>query len=144
MPFLVFSTSPGQMRVAWHSFLLLALFPLIGTSRPSDAQFAPVTWITRDTLARDWWPRVAPAGRTITFSRSRDGGATFEMMRTTMAGDPARPFFAKPPVGSATRGAWSKRHRRFAFSVSTREGGGSAAVWLADARGARAERLSLR
>jgi Tol biopolymer transport system component len=113
-------------------------------SRTAHAQFAPVTWITRDTLARDWWPRVGPDGRTITFSRSRDGGATYEMMRTTIAGDPARPFFAKPPVGSATRGAWSKRHRRFAFTGREREDDDSAAVWIADAAGARAERLPLR
>jgi len=87
------------MRLARRSLLLLALLALVGASRPARAQFAPVTWITRDTLARDWWPRVAPDGRTITFSRSRDGGATYEMMRTTIAGDPSRPFFAKPPAG---------------------------------------------
>lgn len=143
-PFLVSGMPPGPTRIAAPACLLIGFLSLAVTSRPTAAQFAPVAWITQDTLARDWWPRVSPDGRTVTFSRSRDGGATFELMRTTIAGDSVRPFFARPPEGSATRGDWSKRHARFAFTLRRREDVDSAAVWIADARGTRAELLPLR
>lgn len=131
------------MHLAGQAYFLLALTCLSASSRLTQAQSGPVTWITRDALARDWWPRVAPDERTITFSRSRDGGVTYEMMRTTIAGDSARPFLARPPVGSATRGAWSTRTRRFAFSVRKREDADSGEVWIADSSGATAKRLSV-
>jgi Tol biopolymer transport system component len=98
-------------------------------------------WITRDTAALDQWPYVAPDGHTITFSRSTDGGATWQLMAIDRAGGVARPFLQKPPVVSATRGSWSRPHNRLAFTGGTRNDE-STASWVSNATGTEVIRIA--
>lgn len=98
-------------------------------------------WITRDTAALDQWPYVAPDGHTITFSRSTDGGATWQLMAIDRAGGVARPFLQKPPVVSATRGSWSRPHNRLAFTGGTRSDE-TTALWVSNATGTEVVRIA--
>jgi Tol biopolymer transport system component len=80
------------------------------------------------------WAYVAPDGQTITFSRSRDGGQTWELLRTTRDGAPPVAFLRVSVAVSATRASWSRRHNRLAFTGGTR-GDDSTALWVSDAAG---------
>lgn len=99
-----------------------------------------VEWITQDTSALDQWPYVAPDGHTITFSRSTDGGATYQLLATDRFGGATRPFLRQPPAASITRGSWSRRHNLLTFSAGTR-GDDTTAVWWSDATGAQVRRM---
>jgi Tol biopolymer transport system component len=116
---------------------------LLGTTGAVSQSLAqqPVQWITRDSAVLDQWPYVAPDGHTITFSRSTDGGATWQLMMIDRAGGVARPFLQNPPVVSATRGSWSRRHNRLAFTGGTRNDE-TTAVWVSNATGTEVTRIA--
>lgn len=98
---------------------LLLLAPL-GLSTVAPAQQAasqPIEWIIRETSGDDQWGYVAPDGVVITYSRSMDG-QTWQLLVTDRVGRSPRPFLIAPPAASLTRGAWSRRHRRLAFTGS--------------------------
>lgn len=99
-----------------------------------------VRWITHDSTATDMWGYVAPDGQTITFSRSRDGGATWELLQTTLDGRVVTPFLETAPMFSATRASWSRSHNRVAFTGGMR-GEDTTAVWIASADGREVTRV---
>jgi Tol biopolymer transport system component len=87
------------------------------------------------------WAYVAPDGETITFSRTVEGGRTYELLVTDRRGKTPRPFLSAPPAGNLTRGAWSRPHARFAFSASRPDGRND--VYVTDASGRDVQRVPL-
>ena len=129
---------PGHIHRKFFLGAVLVV-PISAVAQPVTVQ--PPRWITRDTSAIDQWPYVAPDGRTITFSRSTDGGATWQLMAIDRAGGVARPFLRNPPVVSATRGSWSRPHNRLAFTGGPRTND-STALWVSDATGTKVARIA--
>jgi TolB protein len=109
-------------------------------AQSSDVQ--PVQWILRESAGLDGWPRFAPDGETITFSRALDR-RTFELLATDVEGRPPRPFLATSPAASLTRGAWSLTHRRLAFTGSASDGT-DMALYVSDASGRDVKRVPVK
>jgi Tol biopolymer transport system component len=122
--------------------VFLLLFALLWLSKVAPAQRTanqPIEWIVRETSGNDQWGYVAPDGVVITYSRSMDG-QTWQLLVTNLDGQSPRPFLIAPPAPSLTRGAWSRRHRRLAFTGSS-SGDVGAAVYVADATGRNVKRV---
>src|SRR5690348_8746480 len=60
-----------------------------------------------DGVAMDYWACFSPDGQTVLFSRTRDGGKSWELMRVAARGGEPAPFFDSPLPVSATRADWS-------------------------------------
>jgi Tol biopolymer transport system component len=93
-----------------------------------------------DGVAMDYWPCFSPDGQTVLFSRTRDGGKNWELMRVPTAGGETTPFFGKPLALSATRADWGK-NGKVAFSGTSPDG--STPVWIADGDGRDAHPLTI-
>jgi len=126
-------------------FAFLVLIGWLGIADISEVQITaiqPIEWITRGSTGVDMWAYVAPDGDTITYSRTLDR-RTWELLVTNRRGETARPFLSASPAVSLTRGAWSRPHRRLAFT-----GGGSGdsdtAIYVADATGRDVQRVPAR
>lgn len=125
-----------------HQRLFLLLIAPLWLSKGTPTQQAagqPVEWILRETSGDDQWGYVAPDGVAITYSRSMDG-RTWQLLVTNREGKLPRPFLIAPPAASLTRGAWSRQHRRLAFTGST-AGDVGTAVYVADATGQNVTRV---
>jgi Tol biopolymer transport system component len=123
-------------------YAFLVLTGWLGIADIAEAQITAIQsieWIARDSTGVDMWAYVAPDGDTITYSRTLDG-RTWELLVTNRRGQAARPFLSASPAVSLTRGAWSRPHRRLAFT-----GGGSGdsdtAIYVADATGREVKRV---
>lgn len=109
----------------------------------------PIQWIIKESIGVDMWAYIAPDGETITFSRTLDL-RTFELLATDSQGRPARPFLTSSPAASLTRGAWSRPHRRIAFTGSRNDGsimapdGSDMALYVADASGDNVKRVPVK
>jgi Tol biopolymer transport system component len=100
----------------------------------------PIEWIVRDTNAFFQWPYITPDGESITYSRSSDGQATFQLLIANRDGSNVRPFITVPAAPSLTRASWSRPHRRIAFTASGPKGA-NAAIFVADADGGNIRRI---
>ncbi len=125
-----------------HRILLLLLIAGccgadVGMAQRSAIQ--PIQWIIKESAAVDMWAYIAPDGETITFSRATDR-RTFELLATDSQGRQPRPFLASSPAASLTRGAWSRPHRRLAFTGSGGDGS-DMALYVADASGENVRRV---
>ena len=109
----------------------------IAIAQPSAVQ--PVQWIIKESTGGDMWAYIAPDGRTITFSRTLDR-RTFELLATDVDGREPRPFLKSSPAASLTRGAWSRPHRRLAFTGSGSDDSDTA-VYVAEASGESVRRI---
>jgi Tol biopolymer transport system component len=126
--------------------ITLLLFTMaLAVADPAIAQHSsiqPIQWILKESTGGDMWAYIASDGRAITFSRSLDR-KTFELLATDIDGRETRPFLRSSPAASLTRGAWSRPHRRLAFT-----GSGSndtdTAVYVADASGENVQRIPAR
>jgi len=105
------------MRTQRVFLLLIALLWLSKVALTQGTANQPIEWIVRETSGDDQWGHVAPDGVAITYSRSVDG-QTWQLLVTNRDGQSPRPFLIAPPAASVTRGAWSRQHRRFAFTGS--------------------------
>lgn len=120
--------SPSAWVVAWA----LAGMP-VGASPPAAED--AVRFLTSDPGATDYWPCFSPDGTRVLFSRSLDGGKTWDLFAVPSVGGEARRFARSSLPLSATRASWSWRHDRIAFTGTTAEGKSS--VWLIDGDGNR-------
>jgi len=85
-----------------------------------------------DGTALDYWPCFSPDGKTVLFSRTRDGGKSWDLTRVLASGGDAVPFFAQSLPVSATRADWGK-NGKVAFTGTASDG--SSSVWIADGDG---------
>jgi len=138
-----------------RDFLLVLafLFPAM-TAAPAQEivpRDTPRTWATvpgivprmltsADGTALDYWPCFSPDGQTVLFSRTRDGGKSWELMRVAAAGGETTPFFGKPLAVSATRADWGK-NGKVAFTGTASDG--SSRVWIADSDGNNAHSVTI-
>jgi len=138
-----------------RDFLLVFafLFPAM-TAAPAQETVprdAPRTWATvpgivprmltsADGTALDYWPCFSPDGQTGLFSRTRDGGKSWELMRIAASGGEVAPFFSPPLPVSATRADWGK-NGKVAFTGTASDG--SSSVWIADGDGNNAHSLTI-
>jgi len=123
-------------RITW---MLFAAFGVSDAALAQHSAIQPLQWIIKESTGGDMWAYVAPDGKTITFSRTLDR-KTFELLTTDVDGRQPRPFLAASPAASLTRGAWSRKHRRLAFTGSG-SGDSDTAVYVADANGENVERI---
>jgi WD40-like Beta Propeller Repeat len=94
----------GTLAVA---FLVLS-YRVIIRSIPSEAR---AHFLTMDPNATDYWPCFSPDGKTVLFSRTRDGGKTWELFVVPSSGGEARPFtrgvtrlFIRAEIGNLEKG----------------------------------------
>jgi Tol biopolymer transport system component len=120
-----------RLAFAWVVAGALAAVPA-GTVRSAEG---PVRFLTADPAVTDYWPCFSPDGTRVLFSRSLDGGKTWELFTVPAAGGEARRFARSPLPVSATRASWSWKHDRVAFTGTTPEG--TSSVWLVDGNGDR-------
>ena len=99
---------------------------------------APVRILTPDSAATDYWPCFSPDGKRVLFSRSVDGGKTWDLFVVSTAGGVARRFAREPLPVSATRAHWSRRGP-IAFTGTTPEG--VSETWTIDADGRHPRRV---
>jgi dipeptidyl aminopeptidase/acylaminoacyl peptidase len=92
----------------------------------------PRTLTGGDGVSLDYWPCFSPDGKTILFSRTRDGGKSWTLMRMAASGGEAVPFFSQPLAVSATRADWG-RGGQVAFTGTGPDG--SSGLWIADGDG---------
>jgi Tol biopolymer transport system component len=119
--------------------LLIAVSCVADAGMAQRAAIQPVQWIIKESAGVDMWAYIAPDGETITFSRAVDR-RTFELLTTDSQGRQPRPFLASPPAASLTRGAWSRPHRRLAFTGSGSDGS-DMGLYVADAGGENVQRI---
>lgn len=122
-------------------------FPSPGAPAPAKSPMArswtqmaglsPKEITARTTGTMDYWPCFSPDGKTVLFSRTRDGGKTWALFRVPAAGGSAEPF-AKLPV-SASRADWSRKSNRIAFIGSTPNG--TSSNWVIDGTGRHAHAI---
>jgi Tol biopolymer transport system component len=93
-----------------------------------------------DGVTMDYWPCFSPDGQTVLFSRTRDGGKSWELMRVAATGGEASPFLGKPLAVSATRADWGK-NGKVAFTGTVSDD--SSSVWIADGDGKNAHSLTI-
>jgi Tol biopolymer transport system component len=126
----------------------IVLLLLIGGLCVADVAIAqrsaiqPIQWIIKESTGLDGWPYIAPDGKTITFSRALDR-RTFELLATDSEGRQTRPFLTSSPAASLTRGAWSRSHRRLAFTGSGSDGS-DMALYVVDANGESVKRIPVK
>lgn len=118
------------------------------TEETASARPTPRTWpllttapprvLTDGSAGADDWPCFSPDGRSVLFARTRDG-RNYTLMRAPAAGGLAEPFLKDAPASlSASRPSWSKGGK-VAF---TGEMDGSVDVWVTEANGSRARKIS--
>ena len=122
--------------------LLLAGFCVADVSMSQRVDIQPVQWIIKESAGVDMWAYISPDGKTITFSRAVDR-RTFELLATDSEGRKPESFLRSPPAASLTRGAWSRPHRRLAFTGSGSDGS-DMGLYVADAHGENVKRIPVK
>jgi Tol biopolymer transport system component len=103
---------------------------------PSGA--SPPRFITSGHGFIDYWPVFSPDGKQILFSRSFDGGRSWELWIVGADGGQAHQFAHIPASVSATRANWSPEGHLIAF---TGQSGAKASVWTIQADGSNPQEL---
>lgn len=88
----------------------------------------------------DYWPCFSPDAKSVLFSRSSDGGRSWELWIVDAEGGAARKFLRAPLAVSATRANWSVKTRLIAFTGISKTGENS--VWVVDPDGTNARELT--
>ena len=96
----------------------------------SSTAMSPPRFITSGAGFVDYWPVFSPDGKDVLFSRSFDGGRTWELWIVSADGGEARRF-ARTSV-SATRANWFSKQPLIAFTGLS---GRKASVWIINADG---------
>ena len=125
-------TTDRLLRATLSACLVLA-------AAPTPAADAPIRILTGDPGATDYWPCFSPDGKRVVFSRSVDGGKTWDLFVVPSAGGVARRFARDPLPVSATRAHWSRRDGSIAFTGTTAEG--VSETWIIDGEGRRPRRV---
>jgi Tol biopolymer transport system component len=121
----------------WFFFTLTLLSTPVVSQALNVTLSSKVRFLTSATDTFDDWPCFSPDGKSVLFSRSMDGGKTWELFVVPASGGEAKRFLKSPlpvPV-SATRAAWSSTEV-IAFTGVTADGTGN--LWLADSQGVQA------
>jgi Tol biopolymer transport system component len=121
---------------------LLGGLCIAGAAMAQRSAIQPVRWILRESTGIDGWAYIAPDGTTISFSRALDR-RTFQLLTTDPDGRQPQPFLRSPPAASLTRGSWSRRHNRVAFTGSASDGS-DMALYVADAKGDDVKRIPVK
>jgi Tol biopolymer transport system component len=136
-----------------RDFFLAFVFLFLTATAASAQEALPVprTWAmmpgivprmltSPDGTALDYWPSFSPDGQTVLFSRTRDGGKSWDLMRIAASGGTAVPFFGQPLPVSATRADWGK-NGTVAFTGTASDD--LSGVWIADRDGKNAHRVAI-
>jgi Tol biopolymer transport system component len=130
------------MRHKIAFLLLIAGLCITDVGLAQRSAIQPVQWIIQESAGVDMWAYIAPDGNTITFSRTLDL-RTFELLATDSHGREPQPFLKAPPAASLTRGAWSRPHRRLAFTGSGSDGS-DMGVYVSDVHGENVKRVPVK
>lgn len=112
---------------------------------PSDRSASEARFLTVDPSARDYWPCFSPDGKTVLFSRTSDGGKTWELFVVPTSGGEAHRLTHSPLPVSATRASWSRRKNMIAFTGTPKDQdvrGGKSTIWLINRDGTQPRQLS--
>jgi Tol biopolymer transport system component len=115
------------------SFVVVTALAAAQVPPSGSAAEDPVRFLTSDPGVTDYWPCFSPDGALVLFSRSRDGGKTWELFVVPSAGGEARRFARSSLPLSGTRASWSPRLNTIAFTGTSAEG--KSAVWLINGDG---------
>jgi Tol biopolymer transport system component len=118
---------------------LLASTGCLAQSPPPPQTMAAPRFLTAGTGFQDYWPCFSPYGEDILFSRSFDGGKSWELwIVRVQSGTPHR--LAKLPV-SGTRANWSVKNHLIAFTGESKSG--KSGVWIMNSSGTNARQQVL-
>ena len=107
---------------------------------PSGPSVAEARFLTVNPGARDYWPCFSPDGKTVLFSRTTDGGKTWELFVVPASGGEAHRFMDSPLPVSATRADWSHHNNVIAFTGESPDG--ITTVWLINPDGTKPRQLT--
>jgi Tol biopolymer transport system component len=129
-----------QTVVAFALLLGVSVVPAVpAPAQPGSPPASPARFLTTEAAASDYWPCFSPDGKVVLFSRSRDGGKTWDLLVVPTAGGEARRLARSPLPVSATRANWSRRTNRIAFTGTSVDD--KTSIWIIDHDGANPRRL---
>ena len=142
------SCRPEQFFLAKTTRILKCYITLIGCFlisfttevRAQEFDTFPVSFLTKDSAAFDYWPCFSPDGKTVIFSRTLDF-KTWDLLSVSSQGGDVKRFSDKKLPISITRANWSYTHNIIAFTGISNDGKNS--VWLIDADGKNARQLKI-
>jgi Tol biopolymer transport system component len=123
---------------------LLIEFPVAPVTQhpdPSGSSVAVARFLTVNPRAGDYWPCFSPDGKTVLFSRTTDGGKTWELFVVPASGGEAHRLMDSPLAVSATRVDWSRHNNLIAFTGESPDG--TATIWLINPDGTKPRQLPL-
>ncbi len=107
---------------------------------PSDRSATKARFLTVNPSVSDYWPCFSPDGKTVLFSRTTDGGKTWELFVVPTSGGEAHRLVDSPLPVSATRADWSHRNNLIAFTGASPDG--TATTWLINPDGTQPRQLA--
>jgi Tol biopolymer transport system component len=117
-------------------YILAAVGPF---GAPGVAAEATARFLATDPGANDYWPCFSPDGEKILFSRTVDGGKTWDVFVVPASGGEAHKLSDSRLPVSATRANWSPRSNLIAFTGTSSDDKSS--VWLIQVDGIAARQL---
>jgi glycerophosphoryl diester phosphodiesterase len=119
-----------QIRVTGPAIRRLKV--AVAADASSSMGTSPPRFITSGPGFIDYWPVFSPDGKNVLFSRSFDGGKTWDLWIVPTEGGEARKFAHTPMLVSANRANWSSKRNLIAFTGLS---GTKANVWIIGADG---------
>lgn len=110
---------------------------------PALASKVTAVFLTADPVAVDLWPCFSPDAKSVVFSRSMDGGKTWELFVVPVKGGEPQKFARSPlpaPI-SETRADWSNRTNVIAFTGTSSLGKND--IWLINGDGTNPRALTI-
>jgi Tol biopolymer transport system component len=123
--------------------LLVALACMAAADASADSDSSPISkprFLTNGDGFIDYWPCFSPDGKSVLFSRSTDGGKSWELWIVDVGGENARKFARATLPVAETRASWSARNSLIAFTGLA--GRGQSSLWIIKADGTDAHEVA--